>query len=644
MERRLWDLWEQIPEDEYITSNILSGKLFLSEKTIRQDVKRLNDCLVEYGAAVESKHGYGFHLVVHNREKYKEFLNQQKNQKGTATPVNVEERIEFILAYLLFHEDYVQIEELCELLYISDSTLQKDLRNVKQRLAVYDVQLVSRAKHGMRVEGTEFNLRSCITNYVMKRGILAEDSLQIAEQEKYRISEILRRVFQRQEMSIPELSFQNLILHMYTTMKRLKKGYGISFPEEVKDSQVLDSKNYQVAKAICEEIEKEFQVAFNEDEIIFITIHISGKRITSIYEGGKPNLVISEEIFGMVETMLKSVYEMLKVDLRNDFAVKMALAKHMVSLEIRLKYHMALKNPLIEDIRKNYSYAYTIAVQAVVPIEQKHNKRLSEDEIGYIALIFELAIQESKLIKDQVRRKKNILVVCATGKTSAELLAWQYRNAFGQYLDRVEVCNIGDLPDYPMKEIDYIFTTMPIGISVSRPIMEVKMFLDDNEISQLRKKLQNTSDEALRQFYRPEFFFTGVTFKSKEDVIEYMCAEICKYEQLPEGFAASVLQRESMGATDFGEKTAFPHSFGIVSEHNFAAVCVLDKPVFWSRQKVSIVILMAISSKHEGNLQDFYEKTSEFMMDKEKIKYVIQDRTFEGFVKTVSERANGTNV
>ena len=637
MERRLQDLWGQIPADSYVTSGVLAGKLFLSEKTIRQDIKRLNDALSEYGAVVESKHGYGFHLVVLDKVKYQDFLENQRNSKDAATPVNVEERIEFILAYLLFHRDYVQIEELCDLLYISDSTLQKDLRNVKQRLSVYDVQLVSKTKQGMRIAGSEFNIRACITHYVMKRGLLAEEDFQIAEQEKFKISEILRQVFLTQEVSIPELSFQNLILHVYTTIKRLKKGYGVSFPKELEREEIIQSKIYEVAKMICMQIGESFSVTFNEDEIIFITIHLSGKRITSLYDSSKPNLVISEDIFHMVEAMLESVFQMLKVDLRDNFAVKMALAEHMVSLEIRVKYHMDLKNPLLEDIRKNYSYAYTMAVQAVMPVEEKYGCSLSADELGYIALIFELSIQESNLIAKEERGRKNILVVCATGKTSAELLAWQYKHVFGKYLDKVEVCNIGDLADYPMEEIDYIFSTMPIGISVSRPIMEVKMFLDDSEMQQLKRKLQNTDDNALRQFYKPELFFTGVSFERKEDVIKYMCDEIGKHEQIPVEFADSVLQRESMGATDFGEKTAFPHSFGIVTEHNFAAVCILDKPVFWSRQEVSMVILMAISAEHDGNLQEFYKKTSDFMMNKEKVGRVIQDKTMEGFLQIVNE-------
>ena len=637
MERRLLNLWKEIPENEYVTSSNLSGKLLLSEKTIRQDIKRLNDCLNEYGASVESKHGFGFHLVVHDDEKYRNYLEQQKNQCNI-TPVNVEERIEFITAYLLFHKDYVQIEELCDLLYISDSTLQKDLRNVKQRLAVYDVRLVTKTKKGMCVEGTEFNLRSCITNYVLKRGILSEDNVQVTEQEKYRISEILRDVFSRKGMSIPELSFQNLILHIYTAVKRLKKGYGVTFPEEVRNSEVIKGGNYEVAKVICEEIGKEFAVEFNEDEILFITIHISGKRITSLYDGGKPNLVITEETLALAEEMLTSVYKTLKVELRDDFAVKMALAKHLVALEIRLKYHMALKNPLLDDIRKNYSYAYTMAVQAIVPIEQKYNKRLTEEEIGYIALIFELTLQESKMIQKKEKPRKNILVVCATGKTSAELLAWQYRHIFGSYLNKVETCNIGDLKNYPMEDIDYIFTTMPIGFSVSRPIMEVKMFLDDNERIQVQKKLQNLSDETMRSFYRPELFFTNVSCRDKEDVIAYMCQKISETEKLPEGYADSVLERERMGATDFGEHTAFPHSFGMVTERNFAAVCILDKPVFWSRQEVSVVILMAISADNEGNLAEFYEKTSEFMMNKEKIHQVIADKTFEGFINIINTR------
>ncbi len=633
MELKLEELFDLISLDEYISSKAIAEKMFLSEKTVRQYIKNLNDYLNRHGARIESKHGFGYRLTVFDEENFRKYYKDGKLIEEERIPVRAEERIDFILAYLLCHKEYIKLEDLCSLLYISDSTLATDMKHVRERLANYDVKIVSKNKRGIKIEGTEFNLRLCIANYVLKRGVIARSDFAVAEQEKYKISEVVVDTLSELDISMPELSIQNLILHLYTTVKRIKNGYFITFPEDIHEEiQNSNSVGLNAAKGICERIGPLFQIEFSDYDIDFITIHMFGKRVTEVYKGGISNLVISSEIYDLVGKMLNFIFLTFKIDLRDNFSIKMALAKHMVSLDIRLRYNMKLKNPLLKDIKKNYSLGYTIAVQAVIPIEEKYNKKLNEDEIGYFALLFELYMNE-----DGKERLKNILIVCATGKTSAELMAYQYRKIFGKYLNKISVCNSSNLKNENLNDVDYILTTTPVSIPVTVPILEIKIFLDDSEITHLKKAFQSENKNILLKYLNPGLFFTGISFQNKEQVIRYMCERTGQNKSLPEGFYESVLKREELGATDFGEMVAFPHPYGRVTKESFACVCILSKPVFWCNQEVQMVIMISIAEREDRDLEPFYRQISEFIMDKNKVKRLLKDQSFSMFLSLMSQ-------
>lgn len=60
--------------------------------------------------------------------------------KSLSTPVFPNERILYLLKRLLLTEEYVKLEDLAAEMYISKSTVQNDMRDVKKRLKPYDIE------------------------------------------------------------------------------------------------------------------------------------------------------------------------------------------------------------------------------------------------------------------------------------------------------------------------------------------------------------------------------------------------------------------------------------------------------------------------------------------------------------------------
>ena len=62
----------------------------------------------------------------------------------------------FILSKLLILDNYVKIERLSERMYVSDTTVKKDLKVIRNELDKYELQLISSPYYGLKIEGSEF--------------------------------------------------------------------------------------------------------------------------------------------------------------------------------------------------------------------------------------------------------------------------------------------------------------------------------------------------------------------------------------------------------------------------------------------------------------------------------------------------------
>lgn len=617
--------------DSYITATQIGNKVLMSEKTVRNHLKDLSDYIEDYGAYIESKHGYGYRFVITDVDKYNAwYLNNVIKEKNNQTiPENSDERCYYIMNCLIYANDYVDENDFLDYLCISEKTFLNDCIKIKKILSKYDLKLTFKKDKGLCIVGDEYNKRVFIVNNI--NFLPCDTSCQ--DPDLVYITELLLCVLSKHDISMPELSIDNMCKHLYLAVRRihenqmLNEDYSFDIPN--KEDGFL---SFTMADELCEKLEEKFNITFSEAEKNNIVIHLLGHRVTERFEAGQSNVVISQEIHDLTTDILQFIYVTMKIDFRKNLRLIMNLAIHLVSLEVRIKYHIILKNPLLEDIKKKYTLGYTIACQAKIYIDKQYDTCLSDDEIGYLALIFELSSKkESRLTK------KNVLIVCATGKTSAELLAIQYHELFGSYLDVIKTCNISDLEEQNFKKYDYLLTTTPIHIPVPIPILHVKLFMTDEEEIELKNKLVSNNENGIRKYFSTNLFFNHIDAKDKDDAIEKISDLIAKEIELPEEFAEKVKKRESLGSTDFGENIALAHPYGITTKTTFLAVGVLEKPIFWGNRNVSIVLVISVCNDNSQNLENFYLYISKFMLNKNKVNKLLENPTADNFLGIVEE-------
>ena len=633
LDSNLMSLLTLLSENDYLTAQTLAVKSGASSRTVQTRIGQLRAELEGHGATVESRQRHGYRLRVEDRNAYETWYNENRHSLASAVPNTVEDRFRFLLACFLDGEEYFKLDDLSEELYVSSKTLSAELRQVEFVLGQYNITLKRKPHYGVRAHGSEFDRRRCYMDYlVQSQNSLFADQRNQAEMLP-RIGEVLLDMMIRQRIKFTEAAFQNIVIYLYVAFLRSGAGHlAAAKPGEL--AQVQAMPEYQAALMLTDRLcQAGIEIAPEPAETMYIAIYIAGRR--SLGEGYHPQSspVVQENVNRLTTILLDCVQRVYNLNFRDNLNVRISLYNHIVTFNIRMKYGIQMENPILEEIKQNYPFAFAMAQRAMAEYEKFYSRPVPESETGYFAIILEMALES---LKAQIE-KKNILLVCMTGKASSRLLAFRFRNEFGVYIDRLDVCSMYEFERYDLSRVDYVFTTVPLQTATAVPIYQIGNFLDASDVPQVRRQLELGSVNFLKDYSRPDLFFPHVQGNTREEVIRQMCQLMGKVYPLPEGFCDSVLEREAMGGTDFGHLVAIPHPADNLVNENVVCVGILDKPVLWSVNKVQLVILVAIYDSASAQTQKFYQLTTALITDEVRVKRIISRRQYLHFMKLFQE-------
>lgn len=630
---RLTNLLSLLSQDDFQTAEIFAQKLNISTKTIRTLLKQLDDNLLDNGAHIIAKSGYGYKLNIDSIEMFKEFIITNKPY----LPNTSQERVQYLLEYFLNSKIHIKTEDLCDMLCVCKKTLAVDIKEVERLLGKYNVSLEKKPYYGIKAIGDEFHMRLCIaesTEIKMQRNVYFAD--EAIQKELSQIADCVMECIAQGTYQISDVALQNLILHMYIAIKRIEDSCYIPLEGDDFNKWIKDEE-YQLAKKCTDKIGKIFKMEFPENEIAYVAVHLAGKKSGGKETGGSNNIVISSEINEMVTAMLEEIYQLFRIDLRNDLELIISLGQHLIPLTVRIQYGMKMKNPLLKEIKERFSLAYTMASQACLVFKQRYHKDLEDDEIGYIALALALALERQRTFIE----KKSILLVCSSGVGSAKLLAYKLQELFRDCIKDIQTCDSRSVVKKDFNCIDYIFTTVPITDYVPVPICEIKYFMETKDIDAMRKLLNSDEKCNTAKYYPPELFFSNVELDTKEAVIRYLCKQIEKERDVPKDFLEAVMKREELAQTAFGNMVAMPHPYKVMTKETFVCVCILKKPIQWDENEmVRIVFLVSVANTPNKNIKDFYKITSRLLLRKTLITELIKKRTYISLIKILNEIEN----
>ncbi|HCK88065.1 MAG TPA: hypothetical protein DHW39_04550 [Erysipelotrichaceae bacterium] len=539
-------------------------------------------------------------------------------------------RIRHIAEHFLSAQDYTRIEDLADEYYVSARQISTDLKEVRKILEKYNIGLQAVPHHGLIIRGSELSRRLCLTglllNHVNQNTLT--DNFSAEEREQIdQIRSILSSVLEEGECQLSDDSFENLVIQLFINLNRVLSGNEVHLPvysrSNVQSNEVL-------AKKITAAMEEAFGVSFSADEENYIMILLQSSRNYNEEQWKEP---VPAEIMNLTEEFLQAVDETHGLSLRKDLKLTMILALHILPLISRLRYGLAHDNPMLAEIRSSYIYEFELARTGVSVLEKALRCRISDDETGYIALDIAMSLRQR-----YAQMKNRILIVCSTGRGTAQLLRMQFSEAFERYIESMDVISARQAEQMDLSGYDFIFTTVPLFVQTAVPVFMINAFLKQTDLREIDDVFREGMDlQTMHQYFSADLFLGRKDLRTKEEIISFMCAHIRSHRNVDPDFQEKVLQREEMASTSFGNMVAFPHPAKAAGDETFVCVLITKEPVLWDSEYVQIVLMTSVarSSGEHRDLQMFYNALGKIVRSEENASRLIKDPYYDTLVQII---------
>lgn len=628
-------------DHEGVATSELARHFDSSPRTLRDHIRRANDALAGVARIRFSRSRNGYVLETIDPDALDAWLQRAHALALGATAQTAQSRATYLLNDLLMRDDWVTLDALASILYISRASVSNDLKTIEPVLEKFGLTLQKRPHYGIRVEGSEMARRLCLAEGIVRNVAVGSAGAQEADVFERRldplmrtISSILTDVLRVESFPINSFSFQNLLVHLGVAVMRVEARNFVPLDEKLTRG-VAGTREYEVAGCIAQALNDALGCELPQGEVAYIAIHLAGKRVLS--PGDAPSedrVVISDEAWDVVSRMLEVVRAAYRFDFCDDVELRMNLARHIMPLSVRLTYNLHIDNPLLADIKRRYPLAYAMARDAATVLIDTYGSVPSEEELGYIALAFALALERKKTEAP----KKNLLVVCASGAGSARLLAYKMEAEFGDQVDSITTCNVTQVPNVDFSRVDYVITTVQLPCEVPVPVREVTLFLDEADRHRVRSLLEHGDAPSLATFFPRELFFTHQEFASREEVIAFACQRVAAHEDMPSNLEELVWKRERAAPTAFGNGVALPHPFEAVSATTFASVILLDAPIAWGETEVQAVFFISVARSATSDIDIFYRAVASMLNDASAMQRLIRNQDYDQLIEELARK------
>lgn len=413
------------------------------------------------------------------------------------------QRKNLILARLFLQKKYVTAQELAEIMDISRNTVIHDLEEVKAWLKQNRLSLRSLPQYGMRLQGTEMDIRRGYIN-LLREAVPSSDYIHLLRQETQEAPSVFPGLLYQEligqdtadeivllcqeiqtelDVVFSDASYTDIVLSILYSLYRLPFGFHID-ASDMDLQGICQSLPYKI---ICDRLirrikdDSEWSLLTKED-IAFIAQYVIGAEVLS--GGFDPAAEKSIDRHMLLTNLITSI----GLDLGKDFSADEILF-HNLDVDVlpamyRIQNDMSIQNPHLDKICRSYSEIYQAVKRHITPLEIHMGHKISEHELGFLAMHFIAACERGTHLAHYPR----VIVMCGLGFGSVHLLVTRLKQLF--HLQICAVTALRNLESCLAKtEADFIITTVPLEAS-PLPSVFVSPFLSEQDIRRIQMAIR----------------------------------------------------------------------------------------------------------------------------------------------------------
>ncbi|MDF7672494.1 PRD domain-containing protein [Lactobacillus sp. ESL0701] len=589
----------------------------MSRGTINKYLKEIADEVEKYHVKLIRKRSYGIYF-----EGDTDYLFSSL-QKGNliSSQENPKEIRLGIISELLTDEQPITIQELSDKYYVSRTTIELYLKEVKSWFNQQGASLKS-GEHGIFIQASESTKRKLMT---LLLGFYWGDNLsingQVNSEMVINVPKELKSIFdqaifsgvgqtltQFQKNSLITLNdyqFQSLEIHLVIAIQRIKNGEIIQQNDNFTAHSM--SPNTQILTRLLEE---KFQLIIPEAEQRYINIHILAAEPNSRkYSNLKNNVTDSQN--NVIDSFLRNKLSSYDETLINNLTLHLIPALH------RFTLGLSIKNPYKDSIKRNFAYVYNKAVDLSIEIEKFFSVHVNDDEIAYIALHLESYIE-----RREQNNKVIAVIACSTGLGTARLLKQRIEKYFPDTIKINRVVSISELMNTPVTE-DLVISTVDINIA-HKKVVFVPPFLDEQSKGKIQQVIDNLTkfkkdENEFMKLVRPELIMIDHQHIKRNQAIHKICDVLQKQDYVFPGIEKAAIKREELASTKM-ELVAMPHAPIKYVKSSCIAIYINSSGVDWGEGKVNLVFFMAMNKSVKSSINEIYSYFNAILEDKKMLR------------------------
>ena len=606
--QRLAQLFEML-QNETLPQDELARRLTVSTRTVRADITALNALMAEHGAQFVLNRGAGYQLNITDMALYQ--VLQQQPSRQLRIPRNSPERVHYLVVRFLTSAFSLKLEDLAEEWFVSRATLQSDMAEVRDWLARYNLTIETRPRHGMKLFGSEMSIRACLTELLWQltqedsdSPLLTEESLNAGVPEL--LAAELHNCFTRCRIRLTDEGEQFIRLYCAVAVRRISEGYPL--PEFSADN--VDEAVREAARQITVLLQTLAGKPLSEAEEQWLQVHIASRQVQEV----APSAISADDDEALVNYILSFINNNYNYNLLTDKQLRADLLTHIKTMITRVRYQINIPNPLLGNIKQHYPMAYDMTLAAVSSWGKYTPFVISENEIGFLVLHIGVGLERHYNIGYQ--RNPRVLLVCDTGNSTVRMIQAMLLRKYPQ----IEVTDIISLRDYEQLESveeDFVISTIRVT-DKAKPTVVVAPFPTEYQLEQLGKLVlvDRTRPYMLEKFFDASHFRVINEPMTQQELFSTLCQQLEQEGVVGADFYPSVVEREAIVSTVFGEGIALPHSLGLMANKTVVYTVLAPQGISWGDETAHVIFLLAISKSEYEEAMAIYDLFVTFLRER----------------------------
>lgn len=623
-----------------VTGTKLAEHLEVSSRTVRNEISEINR-IWESGSVIKSSRQRGYFIEATDMESVRDYFLSKGNGKAEEA---VSDRGWMILGMVL-KTGQADIYDIADKLALSEPAIYKEIHRFQKKLmSEYRSELLQMSGDYLRINVDEAKLRRTLFR------IIKNETQNRVHNYSWFLRTFLYDDFDREE---------------YGWMEKLVKEYFDS-----RFIQISDDGLYMAVSAVYITIVRNYQ---NHSAPETEAAELTGKELTGFFDYLKAqgiqlkngdirilegllhsfkmtsNISTESEIGGLsvqiLEDFCHDVMDKYHFDLWQSQEFYENILIHIEYMMRRLETGYEVKNPILNDVKKQYPYAYEISMLMASIIYRYKNCYIQDDEISFIAIFVEHFLEN-------VNRKLKAVIISSTRfSVNSIVSSWMQTNFQNQIV--IEAL----LPKHNLEQyleqhqVDLIISIMDTFVHPS-----VATFRMDGIPNQYTLTAMNALVHKIRMNYRfremIKIYFNKKSIRIYSEKVEFeqvirdlSCAlkeEDCIFDV--QEFVEDVLQREVNYPTFIGDWFMLPHPLVTFAKKTAIGAAVLKQPIRMQEKEIQLIFLLAMERKQNDQIGVLFELFRHMALERSAIRRLNAVETEEEFADVLIQISNSLEI